>query len=74
MRTVTHFVDGKPWTGGAARQGEVFDPATGQVSAHVDLASTSDVDAVVASEALLHGRFLVLRRGKRTFAGVEVTR
>src|ERR1043165_9385989 len=51
MRTVTHFVDGKPWTGGAARQGEVFDPATGQVSSMVDFASASDVDAVVAVAA-----------------------
>ena len=42
--------------------------------AYVNNVRVSDVDAVVASEALLHGRFLVLRRGKRTFAGVEVTR
>jgi tyrosyl-tRNA synthetase len=32
----------------------------------------TDGDAVVPQSALLHGRFLVLRRGKRTFAGVEV--
>ena len=31
----------------------------------------TDVDAVPPASALLHGRFLVLRRGKRTFAGVE---
>jgi tyrosyl-tRNA synthetase len=42
--------------------------------AYVNNERVSDVDAVVAPEALLHGRFLVLRRGKRTFAGVEVTR
>jgi malonate-semialdehyde dehydrogenase (acetylating)/methylmalonate-semialdehyde dehydrogenase len=51
MNTITHFVDGKPWTGGATRQGEVFDPATGQVAAVVDFASASDVDAVVAVAA-----------------------
>jgi malonate-semialdehyde dehydrogenase (acetylating)/methylmalonate-semialdehyde dehydrogenase len=51
MNTVTHFVDGKPWTGGAVRQGEVFDPATGQVVSLVDFASASDVDAVVAVAA-----------------------
>ncbi len=51
MRNVTHFVDGKPWTAGAARQGEVFDPATGQVTALVDLASTADVSAAVAAAA-----------------------
>ena len=43
--------------------------------AYVNNERVSDVEAVVAAEALLHGRFLVLRRGKRTFAGVErVTR
>jgi len=32
----------------------------------------TDGEAVPSAESLLHGRFLVLRRGKRTFAGVEV--
>ncbi|GAA2717174.1 tyrosine--tRNA ligase [Actinoplanes palleronii] len=31
----------------------------------------TDGEAIVPASALLHGRFLVLRRGKRTFAGVE---
>ncbi|WP_213456836.1 CoA-acylating methylmalonate-semialdehyde dehydrogenase [Rhizomonospora bruguierae] len=47
MDRVTHFVDGKPWTGDPGRQGDVFDPATGVVSARVDLASAADVDAAV---------------------------
>ena len=34
----------------------------------------TDAEAVPSDAALLHGRFLVLRRGKRTFAGVEVDR
>jgi malonate-semialdehyde dehydrogenase (acetylating) / methylmalonate-semialdehyde dehydrogenase len=51
MRTVTHFVDGKPWTAGAARQGDVFDPATGAVTGRVDLASAADVSAAVAAAA-----------------------
>lgn len=34
----------------------------------------TDVDARVSPEDLLHGRYLVLRRGKRSFAGVEVER
>jgi tyrosyl-tRNA synthetase len=33
----------------------------------------TDGEAVVPASALLHGRFLVLRRGKRTFAGVELS-
>jgi tyrosyl-tRNA synthetase len=39
--------------------------------AYVNNERVSDVDATVPADALLHGRFLVLRRGKRTFAGVE---
>ncbi|MFC7549894.1 tyrosine--tRNA ligase [Plantactinospora sp. GCM10030261] len=42
--------------------------------AYVNNERVSDVEATVSPEALLHGRFLVLRRGKRTFAGVELTR
>jgi tyrosyl-tRNA synthetase len=40
--------------------------------AYVNNERVTDVEATVSREALLHGRFLVLRRGKRTFAGVEV--
>ncbi|HEY2949395.1 MAG TPA: tyrosine--tRNA ligase [Micromonosporaceae bacterium] len=42
--------------------------------AYVNNAKVSDVDASVSDDALLHGRFLVLRRGKRTVAGVELVR
>lgn len=48
---ITHYIDGKPWQGAAARQGEVFDPATGVVSAHVDLADRATMDAAIASAA-----------------------
>ncbi|GLY07604.1 tyrosine--tRNA ligase [Actinoplanes sp. NBRC 101535] len=34
----------------------------------------TDGEAVVPETALLHGRFLVLRKGKRTFAGVEIVK
>jgi tyrosyl-tRNA synthetase len=34
----------------------------------------TDPEAVVPATALLHGRWLVLRRGKRTIAGVELVR
>jgi tyrosyl-tRNA synthetase len=40
--------------------------------AYVNNVRVSDVDSTVTDEALLHGRFLVLRRGKRTVAGVEL--
>src|SRR5215472_3952988 len=48
-KRITHWVDGKPWTGPAARYGEVFDPALGTVTGHVDFASENDVDTAVAA-------------------------
>ncbi|MEV0808509.1 tyrosine--tRNA ligase [Micromonospora sp. NPDC050200] len=40
--------------------------------AYVNNTRVTEVDGVVAPEDLLHGRYLVLRRGKRSFAGVEL--
>ncbi len=40
--------------------------------AYVNNTRVSEVDATVAEADLLHGRYLVLRRGKRSFAGVEL--
>jgi tyrosyl-tRNA synthetase len=40
--------------------------------AYVNNERVSDGDEPVPASALLHGRYLVLRRGKRTVAGVEV--
>ena len=54
-------------SGGEARR------TVAEGGAYVNNERVTDADAVVPSSALLHGRFLVLRRGKRTFAGVEVT-
>ncbi len=40
--------------------------------AYVNNTRVTEVDAVVSAADLLHGRYLVLRRGKRSFAGVEL--
>ena len=42
--------------------------------AYVNNERVTDGEAVPPASALLHGRFLVLRRGKRTLAGVELLR
>ena len=47
MKTIQHFVDGKNFSGESKRTSKVFNPATGEQSAEVKLASTKDVfDAV----------------------------
>jgi malonate-semialdehyde dehydrogenase (acetylating) / methylmalonate-semialdehyde dehydrogenase len=48
---LTHFVNGKSWDRGSARQGELFDPLTGDVHAMVDFASTADVATIVDAAA-----------------------
>lgn len=50
MKQVTHYIDGSftaPDKG--ARKGEIFDPATGEVSGFVDFATVDVVDAAVAA-------------------------
>ncbi|MFN0280967.1 MAG: CoA-acylating methylmalonate-semialdehyde dehydrogenase [Kineosporiaceae bacterium] len=49
LRTIAHFVDGKPYSGAGDRTAPVYDPATGAQQAQVLLASSADVDDVVAS-------------------------
>ncbi|MFF5264127.1 tyrosine--tRNA ligase [Actinomadura viridis] len=46
--------------------------AIAQGGAYLNNAKVESEDAVPTSEDLLHGRFLVLRRGKRNVGGVEV--
>ncbi len=47
--TIGHYLNGRVTTGSSARGQEVFNPATGVVSAQVALANSADVDAAVAS-------------------------
>ncbi|MEC3977225.1 CoA-acylating methylmalonate-semialdehyde dehydrogenase [Amycolatopsis sp. H20-H5] len=48
---ISHWIDGKPFEGVAARAGEVFDPATGAVRAKVDFAGPAEVEQAVAAAA-----------------------
>lgn len=48
MKTIEHFVNGNSFLGSSKRTSDVFNPATGEVSAKVNLASKKDVDDVVA--------------------------
>ncbi|ADV27950.1 methylmalonate-semialdehyde dehydrogenase [Pseudoxanthomonas suwonensis 11-1] len=46
-RQLHHYIAGQARPGAGGRNGEVFDPATGQVTAQVPLASTAEVRAAV---------------------------
>ena len=47
--TISHYVSGRTFAGALARSQDVFNPATGAVSAHVALANSADVNAAVSS-------------------------
>jgi malonate-semialdehyde dehydrogenase (acetylating) / methylmalonate-semialdehyde dehydrogenase len=47
MRTINHWIAGKEVLSTAERAGDVYNPATGEVSAQVAFASPRDVDAAV---------------------------
>jgi malonate-semialdehyde dehydrogenase (acetylating) / methylmalonate-semialdehyde dehydrogenase len=53
MRTIEHWIAGRPTAGAATRHAPVWDPATGRQQAQVVLAEPADVDAAVraATEA-----------------------
>ena len=52
MERITHWIDGQAWSTPAAdRQGDVWDPATGQVRARVDLADGETVRLAIDAAA-----------------------
>ncbi|WP_199435090.1 CoA-acylating methylmalonate-semialdehyde dehydrogenase [Qaidamihabitans albus] len=72
---ISHWIDGKSWAGAPERTGEVFDPATGEVRAHVDFAGDREVaEAVGAAARALPGwrAASLATRGKVLFAFREL--
>jgi malonate-semialdehyde dehydrogenase (acetylating)/methylmalonate-semialdehyde dehydrogenase len=49
MERISHWVNNKVVKGTSGNTGKVFNPATGEQQAEVDLASVAEVDAVVAA-------------------------
>ena len=47
MKLIEHFIDGKNYTGDSKRKSKIFNPATGEQSAEVKLASTQDINNAV---------------------------
>jgi malonate-semialdehyde dehydrogenase (acetylating) / methylmalonate-semialdehyde dehydrogenase len=51
MKQLTHFIGGKHVQGSSGAFGDVFNPNTGEVQAHVPLASRTEVEAAIANAA-----------------------
>ncbi len=66
MRTITHWVGGKPATGVTGRTSPVWNPATGAQQAEVALASTADVDEAVRTAAAAFERWSQSSLSQRT--------
>ena len=47
VHTLTHWLSNAPAEGHSGRTSPVYNPATGQVQAHVPLASKAEIDAAV---------------------------
>src|SRR5258708_26938886 len=74
---VTHWINGKPWTGTAERQGDIYDPATGQVTGAVDFATRQEADdavAAAAQAAVWWGKVALAKRATVLFAFRELVK
>ena len=49
MKQITHWIGGKPWDSGPERTAPVFNPATGQQTAEVALATVDEVNTAVGA-------------------------
>jgi malonate-semialdehyde dehydrogenase (acetylating)/methylmalonate-semialdehyde dehydrogenase len=73
--TLNHFIGGQAVAGTAGRFGEVFNPATGEQSGLVPLASAAEVDAAVSAAAEAAPNWAAtppLRRARVMFAFKEL--
>ncbi|MGH3439122.1 MAG: CoA-acylating methylmalonate-semialdehyde dehydrogenase [Sciscionella sp.] len=66
MRTIRHWIDGKPAEGTSGRSGPVTNPATGERTGNVCFASESEVDTAVASAAKAYQDFSATSLAQRT--------
>ncbi|MGE3288162.1 MAG: CoA-acylating methylmalonate-semialdehyde dehydrogenase [Pseudonocardia sp.] len=66
MKTITHWIGGKPATGTSTRTSPVFNPATGAQQAEVLLADTADVDDAVTTALAAFERWSQSSLSQRT--------
>ena len=65
-RRITHLIGHSEWAGTAERTGDVYNPATGEVTGKVDFASRALVDEVVATAAVAAAEWGQSSLAKRT--------
>ena len=63
---VSHWIGGRTVAGTSGRQGDVYDPATGDLTRHVDFASRDEVGAAVAAAKAAFPAWRATSLSKRT--------
>jgi malonate-semialdehyde dehydrogenase (acetylating)/methylmalonate-semialdehyde dehydrogenase len=63
---VSHWIGGRSVAGTSGREGPVYDPATGQLTKHVDFASVEEVSAAVAAAKAAFPGWRATSLSKRT--------
>ncbi len=63
---VSHWIGGRIVAGASGREGDVYDPATGQLTKHVDFASVEEVGAAVAAATTAFPAWRATSLSKRT--------
>ena len=66
MKTIDHWIGGKPVEGISGRYGPVYNPATGAQEKQVAFASVEEVDAAVAAAREAYTTWGPLSLAKRT--------
>jgi malonate-semialdehyde dehydrogenase (acetylating)/methylmalonate-semialdehyde dehydrogenase len=66
IKTITHWINGKSWERPLERKGDVFNPATGEKTAELALASPAEVDAAVSAAKAASAAWRVSSLTKRT--------
>ncbi|MGZ4604281.1 MAG: aldehyde dehydrogenase family protein, partial [Kineosporiaceae bacterium] len=66
MRTITHWIGGKPTEGTSTRRSAVWNPASGEQQADVVLASQADVDQAVRTASAAFERWSQSSLSQRT--------
>ena len=74
MRSIEHFIDGRPVAGTSGRHGDVFDPNSGQVQAKVSLATSAELDRAVASAAAAQPGWAAVNPQRRARVMLEFIR
>jgi malonate-semialdehyde dehydrogenase (acetylating)/methylmalonate-semialdehyde dehydrogenase len=63
---VSHWIGGRLVAGTSGREGDVYDPATGRLTKHVDFASVDEVDTAVAAASAAFPGWRATSLSKRT--------